>query len=407
MEVDDIRLKGMAFLRCRGMDLFAAAQAKEARRGAYSLTDENSLRTLKEKFIKASLVEAFTLHLVWGFAPTAVSAVVGAYRNHQRGEILMSLLSICALLSRVGIGCGLVESAFFLRLNQRLSEFEIRRVEADIRTISPNMIHRITARFKSLLHECHQVGNASHKLLVNYAVLVVNMLQLVGGIFLANMTVDEDTDAAGTLVPAWSFAAVVQPLLSLLVFLHSFGILNLAIERDIDQDIVEMNIRLTYSETHVPNWLLYVHQTHNPNTPAQALNLSYYSPPPPRARTQAADDLLGAAGRSGVLAALQPHPERRTFRPPTRRTPNPAGQPPATHPPPPPLALRPLAGHVEAAREQRGGRHRHAPSVLAQHHRQDERGARRAGQVFPLGRDGWVLAGQVFLLGSRCGWVLT
>ena len=32
--------------------------------------------------------------------------------------------------------------------------------------------------------------------------------------------------------------------------------MNLAIERDVDQDIVEMNIRLTFSDSHVPNWLL-------------------------------------------------------------------------------------------------------------------------------------------------------
>ncbi len=38
--------------------------------------------------------------------------------------------------------------------------------------------------------------------------------------------------------------------------IHNFGLLNVAIERDIDQDIVEMNIRLTFSDSHVPNWLL-------------------------------------------------------------------------------------------------------------------------------------------------------
>ena len=45
-------------------------------------------------------------------------------------------------------------------------------------------------------------------------------------------------------------------MLSLVMIIHGMGICNLAIERDVDQDIVEMNIRLTYSESHVPNWLL-------------------------------------------------------------------------------------------------------------------------------------------------------
>jgi len=40
------------------------------------------------------------------------------------------------------------------------------------------------------------------------------------------------------------------------MIVHKYALLNLAIERDVDQDIVEMNIRLTYSDSHVPNWLL-------------------------------------------------------------------------------------------------------------------------------------------------------
>jgi len=45
-------------------------------------------------------------------------------------------------------------------------------------------------------------------------------------------------------------------VLTLLIYVHAYGALNLAIERDVDQDIVEMNIRLTFSDSHVPNWLL-------------------------------------------------------------------------------------------------------------------------------------------------------
>ncbi len=47
-----------------------------------------------------------------------------------------------------------------------------------------------------------------------------------------------------------------QTIITFIVFVHAFGNANLAIERDIDQDIVEMNIRLTFSDSHVPNWLL-------------------------------------------------------------------------------------------------------------------------------------------------------
>jgi len=43
---------------------------------------------------------------------------------------------------------------------------------------------------------------------------------------------------------------------SIIFCVHGYAKLNLAIERDADQDIVELNVRLSYSETHVPNWLL-------------------------------------------------------------------------------------------------------------------------------------------------------
>jgi hypothetical protein len=160
-----------------------------------------------------------------GLVPTALSAGFGCYRNAKRGETLMSLLSFLSIGSRFTVACSMFEMAFYVRLNQRLSDFEIRRVEADIRTITPSMIHRITARFKSLLHECHQVGNASHKILASYGIIVINLLQLVGGVFLANFSSEAeeaDADSVGgtVLVPAWTFGAVFQPLLSFLIFLH-------------------------------------------------------------------------------------------------------------------------------------------------------------------------------------------
>ena len=84
-------------------------------------------------------------------------------------------------------------------------------------------------------------------------VTMINVVQLVLAIVRASF-LQKGEDAA--CVPAWCFASAVQPIISILVIVHQFGLLNLAIERDIDQDIVEMNIRLTFSDSHVPNWLL-------------------------------------------------------------------------------------------------------------------------------------------------------
>ena len=81
-----------------------------------------------------------------------------------------------------------------------------------------------------------QVGNLGHALLFFYAVVFVNLAQFMGGIVIANRE-DDTAGSVNSSVPAWSFAAVIQPTLTFLVYLHSYGNLNLAIERDVDQDV--------------------------------------------------------------------------------------------------------------------------------------------------------------------------
>ena len=81
-----------------------------------------------------------------------------------------------------------------------------------------------------------QVGNLGHALLFFYAVTFVHIAQFMGGIVIANRE-DDTARSVNSSVPAWSFAAVIQPTLTFLEYLHSYGNLNLAIERDVDQDV--------------------------------------------------------------------------------------------------------------------------------------------------------------------------
>ena len=63
-----------------------------------------------------------------------------------------------------------------------ISNSSLSPVEADIRTVKPNMIHRITPRFKSMLHEMHQTGNVAHGLMYLYVpATLINITQMVGG----------------------------------------------------------------------------------------------------------------------------------------------------------------------------------------------------------------------------------
>jgi len=187
-----------------------------------------------------------------------------------------------------------VQCAYVIRLGQKLSMFEIRRVEADVRTCDPHLIHRITPRFKSMLHEMHQCGNLTHTILKSMVpATTVALVQFAGGIFIAA------GDEEGGKVPAWAFFATFQPLLSALIYTYNYGLLNLAIERDIDQDIVEMNIRLTYSDSHVPNWLLQQSE-------------SIPCPPPPLFVTNTGpSDLFGATRRPRFQPASEHRAERR------------------------------------------------------------------------------------------------
>jgi len=96
------------------------------------------------------------------------------------------------------------------------------------------MIHRITPRFKSLLHEMHHIGNATHAMLLGYApTIIISTVLLVGGI----LTAAGDSADGNVEVPVWSFAAVIQPMTSMLAYISAFGNMNLAIERDVDQDV--------------------------------------------------------------------------------------------------------------------------------------------------------------------------
>jgi len=149
----------------------------------------------------------------------------------------MAALALVAAYSK-GVGVlAIAQVAFAVRLSQVTTEFEIRRTECDIRTVGPNMIHRITPRFKSLLHECHMIGNLAHPLLFIYVpVFCVNVVLLAGGIMEASFSGNKEGEGC---VPSWTFVGVFQPCVTLITWIWAFGNLNLAIERDVDQDVSE------------------------------------------------------------------------------------------------------------------------------------------------------------------------
>jgi hypothetical protein len=236
--IDAIHLSGAAYLQLKGLDTLARAQQRMARESNKQVSPETDFGLFKQKLVSSLVWEVFTVHLVPSVVVGLGSGLSTIIRSYNRGDSVLLALAVGSTCNKLVWSSINAHTAFSVRLVQRLAEFEIRRVEADVRTITPNLIHRITPRFKSLLHECHMFGNISSGA-INLVALctIVNMVQLVLAIMSASF--GDGTEC----VPAWTFAGAFQPIISLLFFVHNFGLLNLAIERDIDQDVVEMNIR--------------------------------------------------------------------------------------------------------------------------------------------------------------------
>jgi len=141
VEIDEIYLVGVSFLRVVGIEAFHKAQVRKAvELGKRRLDAKISMLTMKDATVGKCLREALTVHFLPGMVPTVISAMVSVYRNYNRGEFALSALALATVYSRLVVGLILVETAFFVRLAQALSMFEIRRVEADIRTVAPSMV---------------------------------------------------------------------------------------------------------------------------------------------------------------------------------------------------------------------------------------------------------------------------
>ena len=226
--LEDVRLTGLSYARLHGLDILAAAQHRLANATGKSIAPSADLSLFRKRLVSSTMFECMTVHFLIGAVPAIWSSVTTAARSYHRGDILVSVLAAASTWSRLVMILGLAHSSFVIRLSQKLSEFEVRRVEADIRTVQPNLTHRITPRFKNLLHECHLVGNRCHQHFMFIApALVLNTAQLLGSLMLSV--------GSSACLPSWTFLAVFQPLFSLVVWIHFFGVINLGIERDIDQ----------------------------------------------------------------------------------------------------------------------------------------------------------------------------
>ena len=59
--------------------------------------------------------------------------------------------------------------------------------------------------------------------------MVINGMQMMGSVFARKNE--------SACIETWTFFAIFQPMISLLMTVHGYSKLNLALERDVDQDL--------------------------------------------------------------------------------------------------------------------------------------------------------------------------
>ena len=199
--IEAIHLSGACYLQLKGLDTLAKAQHRLAAEKGRTIAPEADFAVFKQQLVRGCCLETFLVHFVVGGISTGVSSVSTIIRSIQRGEHLEMFLAVGTMMFFLVCSAVNAHIAINVRLTQKLAEFEIRRVEADIRVITPNLIHRITPRFKGLLHECHMFGHLASAAIKSLCILtLINTVQLVLTITKASFGTDK------SCVPAWCFA---------------------------------------------------------------------------------------------------------------------------------------------------------------------------------------------------------
>ena len=131
--IEHIHLTGVSYLRLKGLEVLAKAQHRVAAEKKRKIAPESDLALFKAQLIHSTLVETFVFHGLLAISValwTGISTIIGA---HARGDTVVWLLAIGSMFNKMIMGVVIMHIGFCVRLAQKLSEFEVRRTEADIR----------------------------------------------------------------------------------------------------------------------------------------------------------------------------------------------------------------------------------------------------------------------------------
>ena len=131
--IDEIHLTGVTYLRLKGLETLGKAQHRLAAEKGRRIAPEADLLVLKREMTRAVVLEAFTIHFLFGITPFFWSAAVTIRRSFDKGDTPALVLACGVFLNRLVMALTVVQMAMHVRFCQKLSEFEVRRTEADIR----------------------------------------------------------------------------------------------------------------------------------------------------------------------------------------------------------------------------------------------------------------------------------
>ena len=123
-------------------------------------------KEVKESLQYSALVESITIHStlagsIWGLS------LFNSFKFHySNSETLLCLLSLFSLISRIGNMAMSAVTAYFIRLNQRVHQFEVKRMQHDIRACSPSSVDLLVPRLNTLLKEMHAVCKSQNQFLL-------------------------------------------------------------------------------------------------------------------------------------------------------------------------------------------------------------------------------------------------
>jgi len=154
-DLEDGSISHYISLSLKGLDILAAAQERNADETGKPIPPSSFIRVLKDMIKHRVMLECIFIHFTIGFLPLGLAVFPTLYRNQDSDllkKVLKVLLAWSWIVSLV-TNCGM---SYCVRLMQKLQEFEIRRLQCDIRTCQYSLIHRAAPRFKALPHDRKQ-----------------------------------------------------------------------------------------------------------------------------------------------------------------------------------------------------------------------------------------------------------